>query len=303
MTLNQLRYAITVAGSNSMNEAAKSLFVSQPSLSAAIRELEEEVGCEIFFRTNRGISVTPEGKVFLGYARQVVEQYALLEDRYISKNNIRGRFSVSMQHYTFAVNAFVELTQQYDLEQYDFSLSETKTSEVIDHVKNFRSELGVLYRSDFNRAVLDKIFHDQGLEFLPLFECNIYAYLCKSHPLAGKKKVTLEELAEYPCVAFDQGENNSFYYAEEPFSTYPYKKVIHVSDRATILNLFVGVNGFTLCSGIICEDLNGKDYCAIRVDTRDRMEIGVIKRKDIPLSTMGSQYIEALSKYKEKRLK
>ncbi len=282
-----------------MNEAAKALFISQPSLSASIRELEAEIGIEIFSRSNRGIILTPEGKEFLGYARQVFQQYELIESKYIDKKEQKKRFSVSMQHYTFAVNAFIEVVTRYGIDEYDFSVYETRTADVIQNVKNFKSEVGILYLNDFNRNVLEKIFSENEISFHKLFDCHIYAYVAKNHPLAKKKRVTLEELSEYPCLAFDQGENNSFYFAEELYSTYNYKRIIHASDRATMLNLFIGMNGFTLCSGIICEDLNGDDYRAVRLDNEDLMTIGYIKRKGIPLSPIGQKYIEEVEKYKE----
>ena len=303
MTLNQLKYVIQIADSSSMNEAAKALFISQPSLSASVRELEEEIGMDIFARSNRGITLTPAGKEFLGYARQVVEQYELIENRYINKGEYKKRFSVSMQHYTFAVNAFIEVVRQFSPDEYDFSVHETRTGTVIKNVKEYRSEVGILYLNDFNRKVLTKIFAENDLSFHELFDCHIYAYISKKHPLAKQDFVTLEELSKYPCLAFDQGDNNSFYFAEEVFSTYDYKQIIHCSDRATMLNLFVGINGFTLCSGIICEDLNGEEYCAVRLKDEDLMTIGYIKRKNVPLSPIGKLYIEEVEKYKEKVLK
>jgi len=298
MTLTQLKYVIELSRSTSMNEAAGHLYISQPSLSTAIRDLEEEIGVELFVRSNRGVHMTPEGKEFLGYARRIIEQYELAEARYIDKTNIRKKFSVSMQHYTFAVNAFVELVKQFNMEDYDFAVYETRTGDVILNVKNFKSELGILYLNDFNRQALTKIFADSGLSFHALFDCHIYAYMWKKHPLAQKEKVTLDELAEYPCLAFDQGENNSYYFAEELFSTHEYKKIIHASDRATLLNLFVGMNGYTLCSGIICEDLNGSEYTAVRLDSDEKMTIGYLKRKGAPLSELGRLYVEEISKYR-----
>ncbi len=302
MTLNQLRYVIQIADSSSMNEAAKAMFISQPSLSASVKDLEDEIGIEIFIRSNRGISLTPEGKEFLGYARQVVQQYELIEKRYIDKGEYKKRFSVSMQHYTFAVNAFIEVVKQYGIDEYDFSVYETRTNDVIQNVRNFKSEVGILYLNDFNRKVLEKIFSENELSFHKLFDCHIYAYVAKSHPLAKKDRVTLEELSEYPCLAFDQGENNSFYFAEELYSTFEYKRIIHANDRATMLNLFIGMNGFTLCSGIICEELNGDDYAAVRLDREDLMTIGYIKRKGIPLSEIGAKYISEVERYKERVL-
>lgn len=281
MTLAQLRYAITVAGASSMNEAARKLFISQPSLSAAIKELEEEVGVELFKRTNRGISVTLEGEEFIGYARQVVEQYNLIESKYILKENTKKKFGVSMQHYTFAVKAFVEMVKQFGMDEYEFEIHETKTYDVIEDVKNCKSEIGILYLNDFNKKVLTKLFHESAVEFHELLKCHIYVYLWKGHPLASKEEITLEELEEYPCLSFDQGHNNSFYFAEEVLSTYDYKRLIKANDRATFLNLMIGLNGYTLCSGIMCEELNGSDYCAIKLKSDEIMTIGYIARKGV----------------------
>jgi DNA-binding transcriptional LysR family regulator len=303
MTLAQLRYAITVAGASSMNEAAGKLFISQPSLSASIKELEAEVGVELFKRTNRGISVTPEGEEFIGYARQVVEQYNLIESKYILKENTKKKFGVSMQHYTFAVKAFVEMVKQFGMDEYEFEIHETKTYDVIEDVKNCKSEIGVLYINDFNKKVLTKLFHQSGVEFHELLKCHIYVYLWKGHPLASKKKITLEELEEYPCLSFDQGHNNSFYFAEEVLSTYDYKRLIKANDRATFLNLMIGLNGYTLCSGIMCEELNGSDYCAVKLKSDEIMTIGYISRKGVPISPLGKKYLEEIGKYKDKALR
>ena len=303
MTLTQLRYAIMVANSSSMNEAARNLFISQPSLSTAIKELEDEIGVELFRRTNRGISVTPEGEEFLGYARPVVEQYALIESKYVAKEQTKKKFSVSMQHYTFAVSAFVQLVKQFGMDEYEFAIHETRTYDVIQDVKNFKSEIGILYINDFNRNVLTKLFHESNLEFHPILECSIYVYMWKGHPLAGQEMITLEDLREYPCLSFEQGAYNSFYFAEEVLSTYEYKRLIKADDRATLLNLMVGLNAYTLCSGIICEELNGSDYCAVKLDSDEVMTIGYLVRKGVTISPLGQKYLEEISKYKDKALR
>ena len=302
MRLTQLRYAITVANANSMNEAARILFISQPSLSAAIRELEEEIGIELFRRSNRGVSMTPEGEEFIGYAKQVVEQYELIESKYVQKEKVKKKFSVSMQHYTFAVNAFVEMVKQFGMDEYEFAVHETKTYEVIENVKNFKSEIGILYLNEFNHKVLEKLFAEYGLEFHELLQCHIYVYMWKGHPLADRKEIALEELAEYPCLSFEQGNYNSFYFAEEVLSTYEYKQLIKVDDRATILNLMIGLNGYTLCSGIICEELNGSDYCAVKLKSDEVMSIGYLCRKGVAISPLGQKYLEEIRKYKDKVL-
>lgn len=303
MTLTQLRYAITIANASSMNEAARKLFISQPSLSAAVKDLEDEIGVELFRRSNRGISVTPEGEEFLGYARQVVEQYELMEAKYISKKPSKKKFSVSTQHYTFAVDAFVEMVKQFGMDEYEFAIHETKTYSVIENVKNFKSEIGILYLNDFNSKVLKKLFHEYNLEFHELLKCSIYVYMWKGHPLADREEIELSELVEYPCLSFEQGEYNSFYFAEEVLSTYEYKRLIKADDRATFLNLMIGLNGYTLCSGIICEKLNGSEYCAVKLKSDEVMTIGYLARKGVTISSLGKKYLEEISKYKYRAMR
>jgi len=294
MTLQQLRQVIAVADYGSMNEAAKQLYLTQPSLSATIKAVEREIGIEIFSRSNRGIIATPEGEEFLGYARQVSEQYQLMEDKYLSGGP-------HMQHYTFAVEAFIRLLRQYEENNvYEFAIFESRTIDVIENVRKQISELGIIYENDFNENVIGKILREGDLEFIPLFSCKIYVFMAKSNPLAKKKLISMEDLMDYPCCTFDQGERNSFYFAEEVLSTYDYKKFIKVNDRATILNLMVGLNGYTLCSGIICQELNGPEYIAIPLDTKETMRIGYIKNKKMHLSELGKKYVEELKKYKSR---
>lgn len=297
MTLQQLRYVIEVAKTGSMNVAAKQLFVSQPSLSMAIRELENDVHISIFERTTKGVVITAEGEEFLGYARQIINQVELLEDKYIEAGQIKKKFGVSAQHYSFAVKAFVEMVKGFDMDKYEFAIREARTHDVIHDVVTGKSEIGILYTNDFNEKVLNKIFKDNQLEFVHLFTCEGYAYLWKNHPLAGKKVIALEELQDYPCLSFEQGDNNSFYFAEEILSTYDFKKTIKSNDRATNLNLMVGLNAFTLCSGIICEELNGSDYIAVKLDEEVTMDIGYIKRAHMNMSEIGELYIEEIKKY------
>ena len=283
-----------------MNDAAKKLYISQPSLSGAVASLEKELAIQIFRKSKAGISLTAEGEEFIGYARQVLEQYELLEAKYVTQKEMKQKFSVSLQHYTFAVQAFIETIKQYGMNDYEFEIYEEKTHRVIENVRNCKSELGILYLNDFNRQVLQKIFADYRLAFHPIFDCGLYVYMAKTHPLAGKKRIELEELMEYPCLSFAQGELNSFYFAEEVLSTVPYKKLIKASDRATLLNLMIGIQGFTICSGIICEELNGADYVAVRLNSSEKMTIGYLTRKDMHISKIGVDYLAALEKFKDR---
>ncbi len=298
MTLQQLRYVLEIADCGSMNEAAKKLFISQPSLSGAVKDLETELGFDIFIRTPKGMLISSDGEEFLGYARQVHNQFELLSDHYLGKKT-RKRFSVSMQHYSFAVEAFVEVVKQYGMDKFEFAVYETRTDEVIENVKNFKSELGILYINDFNEKVIRKMLHTNSLDFHELFTCDTFVYLSINHPLAKKKELSIDELSDYPVLSFDQGKSGSLFLAEEQLSTYDYDKIIKGNDRATMLNLMVGLNGYTLCSGIISEDLNGSGYAAIPLKESEKMRIGYIKRKDSRITELGQLYIDQLSKYKK----
>ena len=290
MTIQQLRYVLTIAETGSMNKAAELLYVSQPSLTASVQELEKETGIRIFNRSGRGVTVTNDGAEFLQYANQVVGQFEILTEKYTAKGGVKKKFGVSAQHYSFAVKAFVEMVKRFDTAKYEFAIRETKTAEVISDVAGLRSEIGVLYLNNFNRKAILKLLQTNGLEFTPLTRCRAYVYLWKGHPLAQKKQITFEDLADYPCLSFEQGANSSFYYAEEILSTADYPRTIKANDRATMLNLMVGLNGYTLCSGIICEELNGSDYLAVpfAAEDEDAMEIGYITLKKSIRSKAGT---------------
>lgn len=297
MTLQQLKYVVAVAETGTITEAADKLYISQPSLTNAIHELEKEMQIQIFNRTNKGISLSREGEDFLGYARQVLEQASILEDKYKDGNGGKKQFCVSTQHYSFAVNAFVDLIREYGQDEYDFSLRETQTYEIVEDVARMKSEIGILFLNDFNEAVLSKIFKSHALEFHELFVAKPHIFISRKHPLAGKSIITNEELTSYPYLSFEQGEHNSFYFSEEIFSTSERKKNIRVRDRATLFNLLIGLNGYTVCSGVIDKKLNGKDIIAVPLAEESDMRIGWITHRKAVLSRLGSSYLRALEKY------
>ncbi len=297
MTLQQLRYAITVAETGTITEAAKKLYISQPSLTNAIHELEKEMNLVIFQRTNKGILLSGEGEEFLGYARQVLEQASILEDKYKGNGGGKKQFCVSTQHYSFAVNAFVDLIKEYGQEEYDFSLRETQTYEIIEDVAHMRSEIGILFLNDFNETVLRKILKTNDLEFHELFVAKPHVFISRKHPLADRQVIMNQELEAYPYLSFEQGEHNSFYFSEEIFSTSERKKNIRVRDRATLFNLLIGLNGYTVCSGVIDKKLNGKDIIAVPLQDEGDMRIGYITHRKAVPGRLAATYLEALRKY------
>mgnify|MGYP002753247682 CR=1 FL=1 len=297
MTLQQLRYVTMVAETGTITEAANRLYISQPSLTNAIHELEKEMNIVIFNRTNKGISLSREGEDFLGYARQILEQAAILEDKYKGNGGGKKQYCVSTQHYSFAVNAFVDLIKEYGQDEYDFSLRETQTYEIIEDVARLRSEIGILFLNDFNEAVINKILKSYDLEFHQLYVAKPHVFISRKHPLAGKDRIINEELEEYPYLSFEQGEHNSFYFSEEVFAAVERKKNIRVRDRATLFNLLIGLNGYTVCSGVIDKKLNGKDIIAVPLADESDMRIGYITHRKGMLSRLGETYLEMLKKY------
>ena len=302
MTLQQLNYVIAIADAGSFNRAAAKLYIAQPTLTSAIKDLEQELKLSLFHRSARGAVLTPEGHDFLPYARSVISQFQNLQDVYGKEGKRKQKFAVSTQHYSFAVKAFVELTRAYDVSEYTFAIRETRTKQVIDDVASSQSDIGVLFLSDFNRKVILKLFSDNGLTFTHLIDCNAYVYLWKEHPLAKQQSISFDDLQPYPCLSFEQGDDSNFFLSEEILATNDYPRIIKCSDRATVLNLMVGLNGYTLCSGIICEELNGGDYIAIPYapspdNPNSVMEIGYITRKSAVTGSVGKRYVSELEHY------
>lgn len=297
MTLQQLKYVVTVAETGNITGAAEKLFISQPSLTAAIQALEKEMGVTVFSRSSRGVVITAEGEELLAYARQVLEQAELMQERFCGRTGWNPRFSVSCQHYSFAVNAFVDVIRQFDSEQYDFTLRETQTHEIIEDVSFGRSEIGVIYLSSKNQEVLTKLFQKYDLVYDELYVASPHVFICREHPLAGREMITLEELEPYPYLSFEQGEHNSFYFSEEILSSLDRKKNIRVRDRATLFNLVIGLNGYTVSSGVIDAGLNGENIVARPLQMEEKIRIGVITRKNTVLSRYGELYLKSIKNY------
>lgn len=300
MTLQQLKYADAVATYGSLSEASRRVFVTQPSLTEAIRTLEEELRIAIFSRTSRGVSVTREGEEFLASARQILADAAAIQAKYTGKAVRLPQFAVSTQHYAFAVEAFMDVVRAFgspDRDSYDFTLRETVTSEIIDDVARHRSEIGVLYLSSRNEAALTKILKKEELAFEELFVAKPHVFLSRRHPLAKSKKIRPEQLDDYPFISFEQGDQNALYFAEEVMPSIDRKKNIRVRDRATMTNLILGLDGYTVASGALSKELNGPDVVAVPLAYDDVIRVGLVRRKDIPLSRPGTAFAEAARRH------
>ena len=296
MTLQKLKYVVTIAEKGSISEAAKELFLSQPSLTNAIKELENELQITIFHRTNKGIIISNEGDEFLGYARQVLEQMNLLEEKYKIGRKHKKKFSVSTQHYSFAVNAFVEIIKVYGNKNFDFTLRETQTHEIIEDVSRMKSEVGVLYMSNENETILKRIIKQSDLNFEELFVAKPHIFISSNHPLADKEIIDLVDLKDYPYLCFEQGDYNSFYFSEEILSTMEREQQIKVRDRATLFNLAVGLNGYTISTGVICKEINGENIISKPLNVDEIIRVGVLTHRNASLSKLALAYIEALKK-------
>lgn len=300
MTILQLKYVIALANAKSMREAASRLYISQPALSSTIRELEEELNIQIFERNNKGVNITAEGLELLTYAKQAVSQYEVIEDRYIARWKDKKRFSVSMQHYVFALHAFINTIKKYDETKYSYSVNETKTDDVLNDVKNMKSEIGIISYSESNEKVIKKLFREYQLSFTPIMTRSTYAYLWKSHPLADREELSLEELEDYPCISFDQNSESEYYLTEEALSDYDFKKLIKSNDRATTAELMASLNGYSIGTGNMTESIALRDdFVCIKLKEEDPLTIGYIVRSSHEISDIGNTYIEELLKYKE----
>ena len=301
ITLQQIIYALKIAECGSMNKAAEELFVAQPTLTNAVHQLENEVNMQLFVRTPKGIIITREGGHFLDDARQFYNQYQLLSETY-SGNEKKRTFSLSTQHFSFAVKCFVNTLIKLGYENYKFSVYETRTLDVIQNVGKSISDIGVLYLSKFNQKYIRKLLEEYNLEFTTITKCDACVYLHKNHPLAKLREISLSDLENYPCLSFDQGEDNLFYLSEEILTENEFARTVKASDRATMLNLMIGLNGYTLCPGIVEEALNG-DNCVIVPYKEDEnnpnreMEIGYINKKNGLLSKASEVYISQLNDY------
>ncbi len=300
MNINQMKYVLTIASSSSMREAASKLYISQPALSSSVKDLEEELGILIFERTNKGVVCTDAGNEFLSYAKKAVAQYELVEDRFLGAMKDKERFSVSTQHYNFAIKSFTETIKRFDLDKYMFSIHETKTNEVLENVRDMRSEVGIVSYSTANEKLIKKLLKEYHLEFTPLMKRETYAYVWRDHKFAGRETISLKELEDYPCVSFDQSDESNFYLTEEALADYDFKKSIKSDDRATTMEIIADLSGYSIGSGMLSGDdqiLPG--MVSIKLEEDDPLTIGYIVRKESNLSRYGAAYVEELLKFKE----
>lgn len=293
MTLQQLRYADAVATYGGFGEAAKRMYVTQPTLSESIRLLEEELRIAIFNRTGRGVVVTREGEEFLASARQIVDDAARIQEKYTGRAVRRPQFAVSCQHYAFAVEAFMDVVKAGTADSYDFTIRETVTSEIVDDVAHHRSEIGLIYLSRRNEAMLAKILRKEELAFEEIFTARPHVLLGRRHPLARHGRIRPEELDDYPYLTYEQGAENALAFSEEIMPAIDRKKNIRVRDRATMTSLVLGLDGFTVASGAQSRAY-GADIVSVPLEIADEIRVGFVFRRGLPLSSAGKTFVESV---------
>ena len=293
MTLQQLRYLIAVAESGSINAAAKKLYTSQSNISSAVAELERELGIEVFTRSNRGVALTNDGTELLGYARQVIEQADLLVSRFADKEAGRARLAVSTQHYAFSLHAFVNVLEQFGEDEFEFVLRETTTAQIIEDVREFRSEVGILYLDDFNERVLRRALADARCTFHPLFEAQVHVFVGTQHPLASRSSLTMADLEPYARYSFEQGTVNSFHYSEEPLADVPCSRSVRYTDRGTLTNLLTSYNGYTLSTGVLTSEMQS-GIVSIPLEGAPTMRVGYIMHEERRESGLVERFISEL---------
>lgn len=302
MTIQQCKYVVAIARFGSMNEAAKSLLVSQASLSSAVRDLEEEFGIRIFDRSNKGVQITKDGSEFIRYARQLIAQYDVINDRYQSgMKNIRN-FSVTAQHYDFVAEAFISFMQDYHSD-YNISLKEARTAEVIEDVVSLRADVGILaYLKAPAGGYMERYLKRKGLSFRPILETSPYVFLGKHHPLADRKMLSLEELADLPYVTYDQGDTGPIEFSEELADNRSTRKQIRISDRATLMNLLLSTESYTIGTGIMTSELNNGNVVSVKLNSNDVYAIVLIHRADVSFSEETDRFVKVLTETVSKRV-
>ena len=299
VTIQQLKYIVSVVENGTITEAAKKLYISQPSLSNAIKDIEEEVGITIFIRSRAGIVVTPEGMEFVGYARQVLRQMEILEDKYISHTPGKVRFCVSSPHYVFTTNAFVDIVEAFGKERFEFILHETTVHQILEDVKNRFSDLGIIYISHDNEPTIRKTLEESKLSFSPLFTVKPQVFIRDTHPLTRWDSVKLDDLQRYPRINFMQSTEDPMRLAEELYSELSTEKSIMVSDTGSLVNLLLGTDAYTISNGFFPRYLQGTKIVGVPLAEDEEMHIGYILSEKQELSELGRAYVEKIKLYGE----
>lgn len=294
MTIQQCKYVLEIAESGSFNEAAKRLFIAQSSLSLSIKSLEEELQIKIFERAENGVCLTKEGSEFIRYARGMVDQYDFIVQRFTQRQ--RGEcLSVATQHYDFVADIFGKLMNEIKEEAFDLALREMKTYEVINETETAYCDIGILAVKSNDVGIMRRYLGKRGLQFTAVREAGPHIYLRRGHPLCESPLITAGMLSDFPYVSYEQGKHNVPLFAEEIFHTGGNKRV-EISDRASLMNVLLATDSYTVGTGIMPSLLNEGRIVSIPFESDDSYLIGYILRKDRTPSALTTRFTEMMQK-------
>ncbi len=293
MTIQQCKYVLKIQKTGSFSEAAKELFVAQSSLSGSVKQLEGELGIKIFERSKNGVELTPDGAEFIRYAEELVEKNDFIMQRY-RFSGAEARLNVSTQHYDFIADAFCRFISSSDAESYDLSLQEKRTYDVIKDVETAYSDIGIIAIKDEDMDIMNRYLQKKGIVFCELIKALPHAYLRRSHPISGEDSLLYGQLAEYPYVCYEQGAHNDSWFTEEMLSGIDCPKRVVISDRATLMNVLLETDAYTVGTGIMPSALNDGKIVSIPIESDSFYRVGYLYKKDRQPTGAMSNFLELL---------
>ncbi len=297
MTIQQCRYILEIVKQGSFNEAAKAMFVAQTSISGAVKSLEEELGIKIFERSNKGVFLTDDGAELVRYAKQLVSNADYITERYGGPARI-SKISISSQHYDFVAEVFGHFLSENAEGDFDFSIREVETVNVIDDVEKSFSDVGIIAIKDTDMDIMERLLAGKKIEFKSLFKTPFHVYIGKNHPLSSNSIITFSELSEYPYITYEQGGHNSSMFTEEFSDKINSSKNVRITDRATLMNMLFITECYTIGTGTMnYSKLSGGNILSVPLDTSGEYIIGYIVRRDKNLSTLVRKFVDELAQF------
>ena len=293
MTIQQCKYVIEIAKSGSFNEAGKQLFVAQSALSSSIKQLEKELGIKIFERSKNGVRLSMEGAEFVRYAEQLVDRSDFIQNRYGGFADYK-KLHIATQHYDFVAEAFCKFLTSTKEKKYDFSIRELKTYQVIYEIEKAFCDVGILAIKDNDFDVMTRYLDNKGIVFNEFLQSPPHVYVRKEHALAKRKQISYDDLIDYPYLSYEQGARNSSFFTEELVDGFKANKRVTISDRATLMNVLLTTDSYTVGTGIMPSALNGGKIVGIKIASQSFYRIGYVLRKGESVNELTTAFIREL---------
>ena len=301
MNIQQLRYVVAIANSGTFREAAEKMYVSQPSLSISVRDLEKELGFKIFRRTSSGTFLTRRGMEFYEKAQELVKGFDIFQNQYANPEEEKDEFSIASQHYDFLPPTITTFSQRYP-DYKNFRIFESTTVQILDEVAQGHSEIGIIYLNNQNQKGVMQRIEKLGLEVIELIPFQTHIYLREDHPLAKKKELIMDDLVDLPTVRFTQEKDEYLYYSENFVDTSASSQMFNVTDRATLNGILERTNAYATGSGFLDSDsVNGITVIPLNDNLNNRMVY--VKREEVDLSQAGTLFVEVMQEYFDQKRK